>query len=140
MANPNPSPATRWQPGNRGAAADVTRLGTRNKLGKAFIEALGKKWETHGDTIVDQVASEHPEKLLEIVARLLPKEVAATLTVQQQTPQGLTQDEWHRLVELLRIPRDMGIEGTPDEIAERCEAAIRAEFSRPILIAPPPLE
>jgi hypothetical protein len=32
----------------------------------------------------------------------------------------------------------MGIEGTPDEIAERCEAAIRAEFSRPMLIAPPP--
>jgi len=57
-------------------------VGSRSKLGDAFVESLQRKWETEGDSIVDRVAMNNPEKILEVMARVLPKELAVTV---QQT-------------------------------------------------------
>jgi hypothetical protein len=43
---------------------------------------LRKKWTAEGDAIVDRVAMNNPEKILEVMARVLPKELAVTV---QQT-------------------------------------------------------
>ena len=40
------------------------------------------KWAAEGDAIVDRVAMNNPEKILEVMARVLPKELAVTV---QQT-------------------------------------------------------
>ena len=100
-------------------------------------------WERRGAEVLEKLANDDPAALARIAFGLIPRELQASLMVQaQQTPQGLSQDEWARLVALLRIPRDMGIEGTPDQIAERVERALYLEFSQPdieALPAPPTL-
>jgi hypothetical protein len=51
-----------------------------------------RKWEAEGDSIVDRVARDNPEKILEVMARVQPKELA--VTVQQQI------DPWLKLQQL----------------------------------------
>ena len=43
-------------------------VGSRSKLGDAFVESLQRKWEIEGDAIVDRVAISNPEKILEVMA------------------------------------------------------------------------
>jgi hypothetical protein len=130
----------RFEKGNTAAVGHGRPIASRQKIAEALLKDIASVWERRGAEVLEKLANDDPAALAKIAFGLIPREIAASLTVQaQQTPQGLTQDEWHRLVALLRIPRDMGIEGSPDEIAERCEAAIRAEFARPVLTAPPPL-
>jgi hypothetical protein len=56
---------------------------------------LRKKWEIDGDDIVDRVARDNPEKILEVMARVLPKELA--VTVEQRTPGNLDPDAYAAL-------------------------------------------
>jgi len=74
-------PAHLWKPGQSGNPAGRP-VGARQKIEESFLESLRKKWAAEGDAIVDRVAMNNPEKILEVMARVLPKELAVTV---QQT-------------------------------------------------------
>lgn len=48
--------------------------GSRNKLQRAFIEALAKDFEEHGAGVIDIVRMEKPHEYLKVVVSILPKE------------------------------------------------------------------
>ena len=66
--------------------------GARNKLSEAFIADLQTVWEDHGPKILQRMLVNDPEKLAELVAKLIPREFQ--VNVQQDAPGGLTAEEW----------------------------------------------
>lgn len=72
MANPNPSPATRFVPGQTGRAK---QKGTRDRMSAAFLAALADDFEAHGKEAVEKVRQDDPSTYLRIFATLAPKEM-----------------------------------------------------------------
>ena len=66
-------PGRPFQPGQSGNPAGRA-LGSRNKLGEAFIKALHDDFQTHGVAAVIKVREERPQDYLKVIASLLPKE------------------------------------------------------------------
>jgi hypothetical protein len=52
--------------------------GSRNKLGEDFLTDLLEVWGEKGKDCIERTAAEHPEKLVSIVAGILPKELNVT--------------------------------------------------------------
>jgi hypothetical protein len=100
-------------------------VGSRSKLGDAFVESLQRKWQAEGDDIINRVARDNPEKILEVMARVLPKELA--ISVEQRTPGGLDADSYAALRRLLDLIERLKIEGEPQAVFERIEASLRAD-------------
>jgi hypothetical protein len=113
-----------WKPGQSGNPAGRP-VGARQKIEGAFLESLRKKWESEGDDIIDRVARDNPEKIVEVMARVLPKELA--ISVEQKTPGNLSPDAYAALRRLLDIIQAAQVEGDPQAIFERIESALRAD-------------
>lgn len=75
MANPNPVPrfTSENQPARRGR-----QKGSRDKINKAFLEALAADFEQHGADTLRRVREEDPSAYVRVTASLLPKEVEVT--------------------------------------------------------------
>jgi len=58
-----------FQPGNGGRPK-----GSRNKLGEAFVSALQKDFEEHGETVIQTVRADKPDQYLKVIASILPKQ------------------------------------------------------------------
>lgn len=71
-ARPMPPVEHRFQPGNPGRP-----LGSRNKLGEAFIEAIYLDFQAHGAATIVKVRDTKPDQYLKVVASILPKEIEA---------------------------------------------------------------
>ena len=50
--------------------------GSRDRLNVQVIETLEKLWSSRGAEIIDQLAAEKPEIVAQLVARLIPQELA----------------------------------------------------------------
>jgi hypothetical protein len=100
-------------------------VGSRAKLGDAFVESLQRKWQAEGDDILDRVARDNPEKVLEVMARVLPKELA--ISVEQRTPGNLSADAYAALRRLLDLIEACKVDGDPQQVFERIEASLRAD-------------
>jgi hypothetical protein len=50
-------------------------IGSRNKLGEAFVGDLLECWEKHGVTALERCATEEPARFVQICASLLPKDI-----------------------------------------------------------------
>lgn len=72
MANPNPSPGTRFGPDRLGRAK---QKGARDRLSATFLKALADDFEAHGKDVVVKVREEDPSAYLRVVASLAPKEM-----------------------------------------------------------------
>ena len=48
--------------------------GARHKLGTAFLEAMLKDFEEHGEDVIATVRDEKPDQYLKVMASILPKE------------------------------------------------------------------
>jgi hypothetical protein len=48
--------------------------GSRNRLQKAFVDAIAKDFEEHGEGIIRIVRTEEPAVYLKLIASILPKE------------------------------------------------------------------
>ncbi len=72
MANPNPSPATRFSADRAGRAK---QKGARDRMSAAFLTALADDFEEHGKETVVRVRQEDPSAYLRIFATLAPKEL-----------------------------------------------------------------
>lgn len=51
------------------------KVGSRNRLGEAFIADLRDAWELHGADVIARVARDDPAALLKVIASLMPKDV-----------------------------------------------------------------
>ena len=72
MANPNPSPATRFSAERPGRAK---QRGARDRMSAAFLATLADDFERHGAAVVAIVRERDPAIYLRIVASLQPKDV-----------------------------------------------------------------
>jgi hypothetical protein len=63
----------RFLAGNSGNGG--RKLGSRNRLGEAFISDLHDAWIKNGKSVIDLVIRDEPAKFLKIVASLMPKEI-----------------------------------------------------------------
>jgi len=97
MANPNPSPATRFKAGNKANPGGKPE-GARNRLGNAFLKALVDDFEKHGAAAIEILRCDSPLKYCELVAGLLPTEanvnVTADATVTHRAEPVSETDRW----------------------------------------------
>ena len=70
MSNPDPNPKTRFRAGN---TLGGRPKGSRDRLIKAFIDALAEDFEKHGAAAIEHVAQNQPLDFLKLVASLTPK-------------------------------------------------------------------
>jgi hypothetical protein len=52
--------------------------GARNKISTAFLEALAKDFEEHGETAIKIMRIERPAEYVKVIASILPKEFEIT--------------------------------------------------------------
>src|SRR6266851_5151310 len=93
MANPNPSPSTRFGPGNPSRGR---QRAARDKISTAFLEALNEAFYEPNDTggckgldAIKKVRDEDPATFARIYATLLPKQ----LEIEDSTPESQFSDE-----------------------------------------------
>lgn len=87
---PVPPVEHQFKPGNPGRP-----LGSRNKLGEAFLEAMHEDFEAHGVAAIVKVREEKPDQYLKVIASILPKD----LNINVNQMDGMTDDE---LIERIR--------------------------------------
>ena len=84
--------ATRFQPGH--AKLGGREKGARNKLGDQFLKNLRDDFATHGRAVIQHVRENDTSTYFTTVARLLPREVSASLQVQQKLPGNGSPEDW----------------------------------------------
>jgi hypothetical protein len=90
MANPNPSPETRF--GVNGHTGRAKQKGARDRLSTAFLEALTETFEEGGKEAVRKVRDQDPSTYVRVFAGLLSKEVEVS------TPEAALTDEQLEMV------------------------------------------
>ena len=84
--------------------------GARNKLSMAFVEALSKEFDAHGEEAIRIMRKENPADFLKIIAAIVPKEFEITDSRLNEIPD----DELDALIEIARrrisasLPGDAG--------------------------------
>lgn len=66
-----------FQPGQSGNPKGRAK-GSRNALGEDFLADMLEVWREKGKECIEATAKDHPEKLVSIVAGILPKELNVT--------------------------------------------------------------
>src|ERR1700727_1313721 len=109
MANPNPSPSTRFGPGNPSRGR---QRAARDKISTAFLEALNEAFHEPNDSggckgldAIKKVRDEDPATFARIYATLLPKqlEIEETSLESKLTDEELEQIH-QRLLAGLPVP------------------------------------
>jgi cellulose synthase/poly-beta-1,6-N-acetylglucosamine synthase-like glycosyltransferase len=103
MANPNPSPKTRFGLDNKGGRPK----GARDRLSAAFLKAMSDDFDANGVAVVEKVRVEDPATYLRVVASLLPKEVE----ISRRLFDDVSEDELAAVIEILR--EEVEKNGTP---------------------------
>jgi hypothetical protein len=93
MANPNPSPSTRFGPGNPSRGR---QRAARDKISTAFLEALNEAFYEPNDSggckgldAIKKVRDEDPATFARIYAAILPKQ----LEIDERAPESELSDE-----------------------------------------------
>ena len=87
MANPNPSPETRF--GINGHTGRAKQKGARDQLSTAFLTALVAAFERHGVAALDDLAQNDKATFIRVIASLQPKELA----IEERTPESAYTEE-----------------------------------------------
>jgi hypothetical protein len=87
MANPNPSPETRF--GINGHTGRSKQKGARDRLSAAFLTALADAFDRHGAAVLEYLAQNDQATFARIIASLQPKE----LSIEERTPESDLSDE-----------------------------------------------
>ena len=80
-----------WKGGGR-------KKGSKDKLNQQVIATMERLWSQRGDEIMDHLASEKPEVLAGLVARLIPQSLAAEAITGEAEKAQANQDVTIRLV------------------------------------------
>ena len=73
-------------------------VGSRVKLGEAFLEDMLDAWQRQGKDAITRVINTRPQDFLKVVAAILPKEVKLDVDAFE----GVSDDELVRLIAALR--------------------------------------
>jgi len=57
------------------------KVGSRNKLGEAFVADLHADWAQHGSAVIERVRKEDPAAYLRVIASLMPRKMEADVSV-----------------------------------------------------------
>ena len=87
-----------WKPGESGNP-NGRPVGSRNAFSAAFLEDLRDVWIAHGKGAMIQTAKTSPEAFFATCARLIPRDIAVTLTA--RLPANLDATDWQMLIETL---------------------------------------
>ena len=94
---------------------------SRQKLTEKFIDDLSKFYEIEGASLIKRVADEQPAMLLQVVARLLPKDISLNVSGGIETE--LTVDQRTRIAEAWLMGQSDRLSAIECE-AVRCDAAL----------------
>ena len=97
----------------------------RSKFSEAFVADFMADWREHGPAVLERVRTNNPSTYIRVAAILVPKEL--NVSVEQKAPGGLDADSYAALRRLLDIIQASGVEGEPQAVFERIEAALRAD-------------
>lgn len=106
-------------------------VGARNKLVESFVADLQTKWQAEGSAILDRLAISNPEKLVEAISRLAPRDIAVSL--EQRSSLGIDPVLWQGFQRVLAAIEECAPPETrPVEVFGAMERWIRSEFAKPI--------
>jgi hypothetical protein len=95
---------------------------SRQKLTEKFIDDLSKFYEVEGAALIKRVADEQPAMLLQVVARLMPKDL--NLNVSGTIETELTVEQRIRIAEAWMLGRQSDRLDAIEVEAVRCDAAL----------------
>jgi hypothetical protein len=109
----------RFEPGNPGGGRP---RGAKNRLHRAFIDALHDDFQEHGPAAIRICRTEDPTNYLRVIASILPRE----LTIETAAA-DLTYDELEVLIQRTEMlaamtPEPLLIEARPNDERERLPA------------------
>ena len=115
---------------------------SRQKLTEKFIDDLSKFYEVEGASLIKRVADEQPAMLLQVVARLLPKDISLNVSGSIETE--LTDQQRVRIAEAWMMGRQSdrldAIEGEAVRVAALPETLPDGEGDQDDLDDPPDRE
>ena len=128
LSAPRRSGLTPWQPGQSGNPAG-RYLGSRQKLTEKFINDLSEFYEQEGAALIRRLADENPAALIQVVARLLPKE--SHIEISAGSSLDLTAEQRERIAEswLVSQTDDDAIEGVAVRIEQTKPKSIKYDDS-----------
>ena len=120
-----------YQPGQSGNPAG-RKMGSRQKLTEKFIDDLADHYEREGAKAIGRVLEDNPVAYLQIVCRLLPKDIS--LTVSNDISNTLPPDQLKRIAEawMLSQQEDDALEGESVVVSSET-AALPAPVDEPML-------
>lgn len=84
-----------WKPGQSGNPNGRPK-GSKQKLGEDFFRDLSDAWETHGKPALQDMVARHPDKFVQCIAGLMPKEFKSESENRHYvvSDQPMSADEW----------------------------------------------
>lgn len=119
-----------WKPGQVPNPKGRT-MGARQKLTEKFIKDLADHYDKEGMRAIERVAEDNPVAYLQIVCRLLPKDVS--LTVSTDMTSALPPEQLKRIAEAWMLSQhdDSVIEGESVITSDPALAALPAPVEEP---------
>lgn len=102
--------------------------GARDKLGKAFLEAMQADFEVYGEKVIETVRTDKPDQYLKIIASILPKE----LNVNTSALGDMSDDELAAVFASLRSLADTFADQVGRAGAVEADSAEQAQDLRPV--------
>ena len=97
MANPNPSPSTRFGAQN-GPTPRARQKGARDRLSAALLTKFADDFEKHGEGVIAKVRENEPAAYLRIASTIIPKE----LEMATNPIDGIPEDELDKIIAHVR--------------------------------------
>jgi len=88
MANPNPSPESRFKPGQSGNPGGKP-VAARNALQKKFLYELAKDFDEHGKQAIVDMRENDPSSYIRAIVALMPKELEISRPLDELTDEQL---------------------------------------------------
>lgn len=86
-----------FQPGQSGNPKGRA-VGTRQKLGEAFLTDMLESWQSSGKAAITAVLADRPQDYLKVIAAILPKEIKIDTSAMEE----LTDADLARIIDALR--------------------------------------
>jgi hypothetical protein len=103
-------------------------VGSRTKLVESFVTDLQTKCQSEGPAILDRLAISNPEKLVEAISRLAPKDIAVSL--EQRGSLGVDPELWTGFKRVLAAIEECAPADTKAvDVFDAMERWVRSEFA-----------